>query len=447
MAAHGDLHNTLTEHRSIWRRARRNLSISATGSAFLFAVKFAQTALLTKLLKVEDFGRLLIVINFFVFLDSFFGVRVSDAVFRFFPAFKAQGDERSLKGLLLICLGICAGSGLLIYLLVLVLSPWLTNRFYPQLGLTPLLRIYGLTILLTSFSGVYEPILRLHDRFIAGIAPQVIGSVVTLGLLIAYFAREAVYDLEIVVAVFAIGGFIQTVPPLISALRIVRRFLQAPGFIESLHALRLHRDLLTGTFLNSNFSGYLKLAISPGDVFLLGLFSSPTQLAYYGLAKQLTAPLAFLQTNLEMAINPEIATLTGRRQFAQLKCLLGRYFMRTLAIGSLLLIGVILVGHVLISFFLSPAYAAALPIFYLLAIAAWLLLVLLVFRPLALNLDLLRWHNLGLLISALIVILIIAAGRLSAYTMAAIQLIDALVLRSLFSTLVWNRLRRLGNDQ
>jgi len=65
---------------SIWRRFRRNVSISALGSGLTLGIKFGQTALLTYVLTVEDFGRVLIVLNLFVFLDSFFGMRVSDAM-------------------------------------------------------------------------------------------------------------------------------------------------------------------------------------------------------------------------------------------------------------------------------------------------------------------------------------------------------------------------------
>ena len=431
------------EDGSIWRRFRRNVSISALGSGLALGIKFGQTALLTYVLTVEDFGRVLIVLNLFVFLDSFFGMRVSDAMFRFFPAFKDNGDRKSLKGLLLVCLGLCLISGVFIYTVVFLLSPWLADRFYPNLGLTPLFRIYGCTVLLTSFSGVYEPILRLHDRFGSVVAPQVLGSAVTLAMLGFYFLKQPHYSLEVVAAVFAIGVLIQTVPPLFKALRLTNHFLSAGKTGESLRSLRAHRSALTSCLFNSNLSGYLKMAISPGDIFLLGLFSTPSQLALYGLAKQLTAPIAFLQTNIQTAVIPEIADLAGKRKFAQLKELLIRYLVRMSAISAVVLIGVILLGHLLIVNFLRPEYAAALPLFYMLAIAAWLLLTLLVFRPLALTLDALKWHNLALLASTALVLIVITAGRLSGLTMAVIQLADALVIRSIFGGIVWARLKGL----
>lgn len=446
---------TRVEDSPTWRRFRRNVSISAVGSILSVAVKLGQTVLLTRVLRIDDYGRVLLVLNFFVFLDSFFGLRVSDVMFRFFPLLKEQGETRALKGLLLLCFGICLASGVIIYSAVIILSPWLADRFYPNLELAPLLRIYGGTILLSSFSGIYEPVLRVHDRFTAIVAPQVLGSVVTLALLCIYFAMKfgagvptnGVYSLETVVAAFAFGALIQSGIPFVKALRLVRPVLSGVKIKEAMRVLAGQRRAITACLMNSNLSGYLKFAVSPGDVFLLGLFSTPMQVAWYGLAKQLTAPLAFLQTNIQTAITPEISTLVAGRKFEQLKWLLARYLKSTLTVGSVLLISVVLLGRFLILHMLHAEYTAALPVFYLLAVAAWLMLLFLVFRPLALNLDLLRWHNLALLLSSGIVIYFLTAGKLNAMTMAYIQLAEVLILRSLFGAIVATRLRRLALEE
>jgi O-antigen/teichoic acid export membrane protein len=446
---------TDVEGRAIWRRLRRNISISVVGSSLFLAVKLAQTALLTRVLEVNDYGRVLLVLNFFVFLDSFFGLRVSDVMFRFFPLLNERGEKHALKGLLLLCLGICLASGLIIYGAVVILSPWLADRFYPGLEMTPLFRIYGCTILFSSFGGVYEPVLRVHDRFNAIVAPQILGSLVTLILLCIYFATRSGpgisanggYSVGIVVAAFAVGALIQSVIPLIKALRLVKPFLSGAKFKEAMQTLAEHRRAIKACLMNSNLSGYLKFAISPGDVFLLGLFSTPAQLAWYGVAKQLTAPLALLQTNIQIAVTPEISSLVAKRKFHQLKRLLAGYFTRSILIGSFLLIGVVLLGHFLIVNILRAEYTAALPVFYLLAGAAWLMLVFLVFRPLALNLDLLRWHNLVLLASSGIVVFIIIAGELNAMTMAYVQLVEVLIFRSLFGVFIVTRLIRLASEE
>ena len=440
------------EDNPIWHRFRRNVSISVLGSGLSLAIKLGQTALLTKLLKIDDYGRVLIVLNLFVFLDSFFGLRVSDVMFRFFLPLKEQGDARALKGLLLLCLGICSASGLVIYGGVVVLSPWWADRLYPNLGLTPLFNIYGCTVLVSAFSGVYEPILRVHDRFTSIVAPQVLGSLVTFVILCVYFATNIAngfstnegYSLKAIVAAFAVGALVQSVPPLVKALRLVRPALLGVKAKEAMQALAAYRRDLVGCFVNSNLSGYLRFAISPGDVFLLGLFSSPTQLALYGLARQLTAPLALLLNNIQTAVTPEITSLVAKRKFEQLKRLVARYVGSIFVLSSLLLIGSLVPGRLLILRLFQPEYRAALPVFNVLIVAVWLMLVFLVFRPLAVSLDLLRWHNLALLACAGIVVFFIVVGHLNALTMAYIQLAEVLILRSVFNALVWTRLKRLG---
>ena len=437
------------EDRSIWNRFRRNVSITLLGSGVSLAIKLGQTALLTRLLKIDDYGRVLIVLNLFVFLDSFFGLRVSDVMFRFFQQLKEQEDARALKGLLILCFGISLASGLLIYGGVLILSPWLAVRIYPNLGLSPLFNIYGCTVLVSAFSGVYEPILRIYDRFTAIVVPNVLGSLVTLTLLCAYFATNFAtgsggYNLKAIVAAFAVGVLVQTIPPLVKALRLVWPCLSGVRTKPAVQALAAHRRELIGCLLNSNLSGYLKFAINPGDLFFLGLFSSPTQVALYGLAKQLTAPLALLQTNLQTAITPEITSLVTKARFEQLKRLISRYVVSAFVLSSLLLISALLLGRLLFLRFFQPEYLAALPVFYVLVVVAWLLLIFLVFRPLAVSLDMLKWYNLALLVSAAIVFYFIIAGDLNAMTIAYVQLFDALILRSLFNLLVWMRLRTLA---
>jgi O-antigen/teichoic acid export membrane protein len=431
---------TDADDKSIWQRLGRNVSIGIFGSGVNVGVRLGQTLLLTRFLKIDDYGRILIVLNIFVFFDSFFGLRVSDVMFRFFQPLKEQGDEQGLKRLLIWCLGISLASGLLIYLGVLALSPWLAARLYSTPGLSPLLNIYGLTILISAFSGVYEPILRMYDRFAAVVVPQVLGQLITLAILSTYFATANTdnYDLRLIVAAFALGMIVQSVVPFVKALSLVRPFANVTGGADL--TTRLPRQELVRCLINSNLSGYLKFAINPGDMFLLGLFSSPTQVALFGLAKQMTSPLALLQTTMQTAITPEITNMIAKLKLGQLQRLIFRYVASALVLGGLIFLAVLIFGRFLILHFFAAQYLAALPAFYCLAVAAWLLLIFVVFRPLAVSLDLLRWHNLALLMSAVIVICLIVAGRLEALTMAYVQLAEASILRLFFSLLVWQRL-------
>ena len=432
------------EDHSIWRRFRRNVSISVLGSVLSLVIKLIQTALLTRLLHINDYGRLLIVINLFVFLDSFLGLRVHDVMFRFFQPLKEHGDDLSLRRLVLFCLGISLASGLLICGAVLILSPWVADRVYPGLGLAPLFNIYVCTVLVSTFNGFYEPILRIHNRFTSIVVPQVLGSLATLSILCVYFAVSDGNNLELIITAFAVGVFVQSVPPLAQALRMVKPLLVHHKTLPAAQPAAVRRADLIRCLFHSNLSGYLKIGLNPGDLFLLGLFSSPLQVALYGLAKQLTAPLSLFTTNTQTAIIPEITALVAKRKFEQLKRLLGRYVAAATIVSILLVISAFLLARILIFKLFQPEYAAALPVFYVLISVVGIQLVFLAFRPLAVSLDLLKWHNVGLLLSSSIVIIFALAGRLNAFSMACIQIADLLIVRLLFNVVVWTRLKRLS---
>jgi O-antigen/teichoic acid export membrane protein len=432
------------QDRPVWRRFRRNLSLSLLGSAFSLALKLGQAALLTRALGMDDFGRVIIVVNLFVFLEAFVGLRVSDLVSRFYAPLKERGDARALQGLLLSCLGLSLATGLLVGGGVFLLSPWLAGRVYQSAGLAPLFQIYGCTVLVSAFREVYEPVLRIHDRFPSVVVPQVLGGMTTFALLAAYLASAEVYDLRAVVAAFAAGVLVQTVPPLALALRLLKPSLSGARLSPAARGLNEYRPEFLRCLFHSNLSGYLKFSVDPGDVFLLGLFSAPAQVALYGLARQLTAPLALLQTNAQTAVAPEVISLAAGGRFAQLKRLVGRYVLGASALGGLSVAGGVLLGPWFISRLARPDYAAALPVFDVLLAVAALVLAAAVFRPLAVSLDLMRWYNFGLLSSAAVVLGFVAFGGLDALRMAYAQLAGALIVRLVCNVPVWARLRGLA---
>jgi len=335
----------------IWQRVRRNIGTGVVGATLSGAIKLGQAGLLARFLAIEDYGLVLIVLNLFVFLDSFLGLRVSDLMFRFFPALRENDDGAGLRKLLMLAAGICFASGSLIYLGAVVLSSWLAERLYSHAELAPLFIIFGVTILISTFSGIYEPILRLYDRFATIVIPQVIGGVTTLVLLVIYLTgRSGGYDLRIIVAIFAIGSLIQSIPPFVAALSIARPFLKRTADPDT-PAISYRKDFLRCLF-NSNVSGYLKLAINPGDIFLLGVFFFPVQVALYGLARQVSSPLALLQSTIQIAITPEITTLMAKQKLHQLKRLVARHVAWSFILGGALLLFAIVAGKFLILRFL-----------------------------------------------------------------------------------------------
>ena len=142
---------TQAQDSPVWRRFGRNLSINLLGSGLALAIRLGQTALMTKVLRIDDFGRVLIVLNLFFFLESFVGLRVSDVMYRFFQPLRERRDAHALQGLLLLCLGLSLATGLISSGGALVASPWVAARLYRDPALAPLFKIYGCTVLVSAF--------------------------------------------------------------------------------------------------------------------------------------------------------------------------------------------------------------------------------------------------------------------------------------------------------
>src|SRR5205807_9521185 len=154
-----------------------------------------------------------------------------------------------------------------------------------------------------------------------------------------------------------------------------RPYLANARFKSSMRALGPHRSELLGTIWHVNLAGYLKLVFSPGDMFLLGLFSSPTQVALYGLARQLTAPFLVFQNNAQTAITPEITALWGTRNLRRMKRLVVRYVVWAFFVSSAMIIAAFSLGRPLISWLSRPEYLMALPVFQVLLVVVWLTLI------------------------------------------------------------------------
>jgi O-antigen/teichoic acid export membrane protein len=417
----------------VWRRFSRNLTINLSGTILSALLTLVQTALLTKALTLDEYGFVLIVTNLFLFLETFVGVNVGDVLFRFFQEFKSQRRNDELQALLLMCLALCLIVGISISVTVFLSADFIARRVYHNPDLAQLLRVYAGTVLLSSFSGFYDPLLRVHDRFLNLIIPRLLGRILTVTVFAIYFIQGRFLYLSLVVIVLAAGVIVQTGPPLIYALRLVRPFLAIRGWKSLPGALAPHRREVFRTMWHVNVGGYLKLVFSPGDIFLLGLLSSPSQVALYGLAKQLISPFTTLQNNTQAAITPEISSLWAAKEIRRMKDLAFRYVKWATLVSTVFVGASFFFGRPLIAWLARPEYLPALPVFYVMLIIVWLTLISLMAYPLGLSLDLLKWYNLAQLLNIIVLIAFLMARPLEALGMAYVQLIGILILTVAFS--------------
>lgn len=421
-----------------------NFSIGFMGAVLLIILNLGRTVLLTKNLCLADYGRVLVVINFFAFLSIFLGLRVNDFLYRFFHQFKESREQNALKGVLLISLFISLMVGFFIAIGTYILSPWIAKTFYHDQTYVPLFRIYSIAAFFLAFEGFCTAILRLHNRFVFIVLPQVAGaalSMVLLGLHLLFYTQ--VLSLKYVITAIMAGMLIATLPTLIIALVYVKRILVNGGRFEFLLALKEHRRKIVSTLFQTNLVGYLKLGTSTGGMFLLGVFSTASQVALFGIAHHMANVFRVLQNNIQNAVTPEIVALWSQKKVKQLYKLINVYTKTSLIGGAIIALISILIAKPVILFFTTAQYLDALPIFYILIGTIYLTFVSVVFFPLALCMDQMGRRNLIVSISFVYLLIGVFIG-LNSYSLAIVLFLGALTTRLLNDIPLLIKLRNLS---
>ena len=175
---------------NIVKRIKKNFTINLTALIGISILGLARTMLLTKALEVEDFGKILIVLNFFFLVSAFFSVRVNDIIYRFYPEFKNKNDLLALKGIILASFYISIITGLILFISIYSSANWISNNFYNNNEYELLFKIYAVAGFVTVFDGFSSSLLRLKNRFLLVVVPQLFGALLTLVLLFIYLQNK-----------------------------------------------------------------------------------------------------------------------------------------------------------------------------------------------------------------------------------------------------------------
>ena len=423
---------------TLYRRIAKNFSISFVGAGLTVALGLIQTAILTKNIPVSAYGKVMIVINFFALLQLFLDIRIQDVFFRFFPEFKEHEEKSAIQGLLVLGLVLSLIISSLIAVGIYFSVSFIAKNFYNDETLAVLLKVYIIAGFFIGFKGFFTAMLRLHDKFSHIVAPEVFGSLFIVIALSIYFLGTQEYSLISVVFILAIGSVFKTLIPLVLSLKISKAYFLVPIF-QSISSLEPHRKMLLSTIFQTNITGYLKLGAETGGMFLLGVFSTPTQVAYYGIAQRLTRPLTLFQENIQNALSPEIASLWAQKKYNQLYFLIKRISLGAIVIGGIAVIAACFLVKPVIVLVTTADYLNALPVFYIFIFTVYLTLISLPFFVLALCMDMLTMRNLIVSIRFVYIGIAIFAG-LNAYTLTLSQFFGALTTRLFFDIFLFKKL-------
>lgn len=435
--------DALFRRNALKERLLRNFSISFAGSASQLVLGMLLVPVLTKNLSIADYGRIIIVGNFFSFFSHVIRVRVNDLIYRFLPSFEDQNDHKGIAALLRLSLVISVGVCAVIVLLLLVGGKWLTLTIYRDPALHALLMLQMISGALLPLEEFSLAILRLKDRFSWLVVPQTVGIATTVVLTVCLIYAFEDTNLVFIIGAVVIGQLIGILLPFVVSLKLSWKAISYPVGRFWWRVLAPHRDTMWSTIIQTNLINYLKLGARDGGIFLLGILAPPEQVALYGMAIKLTRPLDILQNNLQQALNPEIAEFYGKKQFLALHSLTRIVMIATTFFGGAVTLVVLVVAKPVILLLTTQDFLGSLPVFRLLVLARYITMISMPVFYVTLCMGELKRRNLLVALRFLFIGAFISTG-LNALTLAIAQLLGALVVRIFSDIPVMRQLRSLA---
>jgi O-antigen/teichoic acid export membrane protein len=425
----------------LYKRLVKNFSISLGGTAFNMLTRLGNMSFLTKALTVEDYGNVHIVLTLCAFVLLFADIRMDLVLYQYLPQYKKAQDYQKIKGLFWMGLGISMVLGILLTLGFYFLAHWIAVTFYQNTELGVLIRIFSFSILITTFNNVSAAILRIHDRFKDLVLPQSISTLAILLMLVAVYYSTDGLTKEQVIIVDTLGVFIANIPPLWLSFRLMRQYGISWATIRTdVQSLAPHWQELKSTMFQTNLTGYLKMGSDKGGIFLLGVFSSPEQVAYYHIARNMLMPMETLRKNIHNAIGPEIYNLFGAGQYKELKRLMDRFLKMNLLAGLVTGVLAFLLVKPVIVVFATEDYLSALPNFYIQLVTAFFTFSAVTYFCLTVAMNYLKRRNTFLVVQMVFLGIAIIVG-LDAVTLALSQLVSEIFVRLGADVYVYNQFK------
>lgn len=356
------------------RRLAKNTSFLVGAEALGTLISLVQFPLVTRLLGPENYGAWGIAVSWVGVVGQIFSFRLWETVIRFLSQFMADSDESRALAVLKLCLLIDVVVGAVTFVVValsadLAAAYWLRSR--PDGA--DLIRLEALNMLMGVSMSVWIAVLRVFDRFRFISLYNVLSDAALFVMWMTALALGAgVSGLILAAAIVKLG---QTLALAWRAQRELRNKFTRGWWSADLRSLNAHRRQIWVMLFSMNLDTFRKMVTANADLLILGWFATPFHVGIYRQAKQLASYLNRIFGLFYEAIYPEIPRLYTSEGAGRVRMFIRRM---TLGLGAAMIAAVTvaaLAGPPLIPLIFGPEYASAIPVFLILLVSNfWVLL-------------------------------------------------------------------------
>ena len=347
-----------------WRRLVRNARWGFAATWVESAATVVTTAITARALGADDYGRMALVTAAVWMVKQFVDLRTWEGVTRYMTTFLEEGRPglalATLKFALIAESCVATAS----YGLAIAAAGIIAERYLGAADLRGAVVLYALTLVTSAFDAVARAVLRVFDRFRDLAVQTVIGSFCGLAILILGLAIQR--SVQAVLMAHLLSDLVEAALLGGLALRQVRQRLWPARRDAGLSLLRPHLRLLLKFMGQTALRATLKMNRHL-DALVIGHFQSPTEVAYYRVARRLATALEDLANPFYFAIFPELSR-TWAKARSEFPRIVARTAITTLKVtlpGTALMV---LLAPVLVRGLMGAAFGPAVAPFRLLVI-------------------------------------------------------------------------------
>ena len=305
----------------ILSRVLKNTGYLFSSTTISLVLVFVQSILAARLLGVEIFGLITIVMTVVTTVNRLFSFRMGEFVIRFFGKELTEGNLPDAGNVVKTAAMIEGITSVLAFISLWLLAPLGATYFAKDPTSVGLIRLFGIAILANITTETATGILQATNQFKKQAALTLVNSVVTLLIITIAFVLKG--NILTVLWAYLAGKFIMGLGPILLAWFSLKRELGAGWWQEKYSRPDSLKEMLKFAF-STNLSGTIKLLVSESEPLWVGLFLNTQAVGLYKIALNVVNPLMMPITPMIDTTFPEIARSVVLKKWQQLKQLLRR---------------------------------------------------------------------------------------------------------------------------
>lgn len=305
----------------ILSRVLKNTGYLFSSTTISLVLVFVQSILAARLLGVETFGLITIVMTVVTTVNRLFSFRMGEFVIRFFGKELTEGNLPQ-AGIVIKTAAIIEGAtSIVAFICLWFLAPLGATFFAKDPSSVGLIHLFGIAILANITTETATGVLQATNQFKKQAALTLINSVVTLLIITAAIVLKG--DVLSVLWAYLAGKLIMGLGPILLAWLSLKRELGVGWWRETYSKPDSFKEMLRFAF-STNLSGTIKLLVSESEPLWVGLFLNNQAVGLYKIALNVVNPLMMPITPMIDTTFPEIARSVVLKKWQQLKQLLKR---------------------------------------------------------------------------------------------------------------------------